>query len=79
VARIQHRGAQIGQKPYAFDRWRQWVKLRQLMKFLLKNVENRLHPVKADLSIAFNRWKLDKKHLLVGKDRKDLAAMCEKN
>lgn len=49
------------------------------MKFLLKNVENRLHPVKADLSIAFNRWKLDKKHLLVGKDRKDLAAMCEKN
>ena len=31
------------------------------------------------MSIAFNRWKLDKKHLLVGKDRRDLTAMCEKN
>jgi hypothetical protein len=40
---------------------------------------NKLQPVKADLSIAFNRWKFDKRHLLCGHEKEDLIQMCEKN
>ena len=31
--------------------------MRKLLRYLLRNLENKLKPVKADLSIAFNRWK----------------------
>jgi len=42
-----------------FDRWRQFVKLRKLVAWILRNMENRLQPVKANLSYAFNKWKHD--------------------
>jgi hypothetical protein len=44
-------------KPIVFDRWRQFVKLRKLIKYLLKNMENQLSPIKVDLQVAFNRWR----------------------
>lgn len=44
-------------KGTCFDRWREYVRMRKLIGFLLNNMENRLQPYKADLSIAFNRWK----------------------
>lgn len=43
--------------PKMFDRWRMFVKIRKLVGYLLRNLENKLKPVKADLSVAFNRWK----------------------
>ena len=43
--------------PKMFDRWRQFVKMRKLVGFILRNMENRLQPCKADMSYAFNLWK----------------------
>jgi len=40
-----------------FDRWRAFVKMRRLLRYILRNMENKLKPVNADMSIAFNRWK----------------------
>ena len=40
-----------------FDRWRTFVKMRKLVGYLLNNMENRLKPVNADMSICFLRWK----------------------
>jgi hypothetical protein len=62
-----------------FDRWRFYVKQRKLMTYLLRNLENRLQSTKCDLSIAFNRWKYNKKHLLNGIDVNQLATMCANN
>jgi hypothetical protein len=62
-----------------FDRWRFFVKQRKLLKYLLRNLENRLQSTKCDLSIAFNRWKFNKKHLLNGIDVKQLTTMCANN
>jgi hypothetical protein len=45
-------------------------------------MENRLQPVKADLSIAFNRWKYNTGNShkrLNGKDKKELVAKCADN
>ena len=39
-------------------------------------MNNKLQPTKADLSIAFNRWRYNKKHLLAGIDRQVLASKC---
>ena len=54
--------------------------MRKLLRYILRNIENKLSPVKADLSIAFNRWKsriLQRNLELDGVDRgiliKDLA------
>jgi len=55
------------------------VKMRKLLTYILRNMCNKLQPVKADLSIAFNRWKFDKRHLLCGHEKEDLIQMCEKN
>lgn len=63
-------------KPKMFDRWRMFVKQRKLIGYLLSNMENKLQPEKVDLSVAFNRWKYSKKHLLAGIDRKQLMAKC---
>lgn len=43
--------------PSAFDRWKRFVKVRQLIGWHLNNTYNRLTPLKCDLSLAFNRWK----------------------
>ncbi len=58
-----------------FDRWRLFVKQRKLIKYLLRNMENRLQSTKCDMSIAFNRWKFNKKHILNGKDVSELLAL----
>lgn len=81
VARLQHysKSTDLYLKPKMFDRWKMFVKIRKLVRYLLRNMENKLHPVRADQSIAFNRWKYDKNHLLVGKDRAVLVKMSEQN
>ena len=43
--------------PKMFDRWKYFVKMRKLVRWTLNNMENRLTPVKADMSWAFNKWK----------------------
>ena len=43
--------------PKMFDRWREFVRLRKLVGWILSNMENRLQPTKADMSYAFNKWK----------------------
>lgn len=59
ISRIKHytQHDDLYLKPKMFDRWKLYVKMRKLMRYILRNVENRLQPVRADLSIAFNRWK----------------------
>ena len=78
IARMRHYTKQgdLYLKPKMFDRWRMYVKIRKLVRHVLANMEAKLHPTKADLSIAFNRWKYSKQHLLAGIDRKNLAAKC---
>ncbi len=53
--------------PKMFDRWRQFVKMRKLVGWILRNMENRLQPRKADLSYHFNKWKY-----YAGETKKDL-------
>ena len=54
--------------------------MRKLLRYILRNIENKLQPLKADLSVAFNRWKFriqQKNENLDGVDRglliRDLA------
>jgi len=61
------------------------VHMRKLLRYILRNIENKLNPVRADLSIAFNRWKyriVQKNEDLDGVDRglqlKDLAIKNER-
>jgi hypothetical protein len=55
--------------PKMFDRWRMFVKIRRLVGYLLKNLENKLKPVRADLSVAFNRWRKHQLSILSGIDK----------
>lgn len=41
----------------AFDRWKEYVALRKLMKHWLKFVTKRGEPGKADIAKAFDRWR----------------------
>jgi hypothetical protein len=69
-------------KPKMFDRWRAFVQFKKLVRFHLYNMHNKLKPVKADLSIAFNRWKFStgKSHIaLNGLDKSVLEAKCADN
>lgn len=64
-------------KPKMFGRWVLFVKMRKLVKYHLNNMQNKLTPVKADLSIAFNRWQFQtgRSHLaLNGLDKEVLIA-----
>jgi len=66
-------------KPKMFDRWRQYIKMRQLVRYLLKSMENKLLPVKSDLAIAFGRWKVkigDTNRALSGLDKPNLTNRC---
>ena len=47
-----------------FDRWKEYVKMRKLLRYILRNMENKLKPVTADMSIAFNRWKFAQGNLI---------------
>jgi len=65
-----------------FDRWVAFVKFRRLLRYLGRNMMNKLQPVKADLSIAFNRWKYmtGKSHAAMnGLDKEVLVAKCAEN
>ena len=44
-------------KPKMFDRWRQFVKMRKIVKHWLDMITNRQQHKKADLSYCFNKWK----------------------
>ena len=80
MSRLEHQqGEDRYLLPRMFDRWRMYIKMRKLVSYLIRNMENKLHPTKADLSIAFNRWRQDKKHLLVGYDTRDLTKLSENN
>lgn len=46
-----------------------FVKIRRLVGYLLKNLENKLKPVRADLSVAFNRWRKHQLSILSGIDK----------
>jgi hypothetical protein len=59
-------------KPKMFDRWKLYVSMRKLIRYHLTNMSNKLKPIKSDLSIAFNRWKLsisERYNFLKGTDR----------
>lgn len=72
-----------------FDRWKTYVKMRKLLHYILRNMENKLKPVNADMSIAFNRWKFaqgaffqvqkNKQQGLNGIDRSNLVRRCAEN
>ena len=58
VARWKHwNGTDDYLKPKMFDRWRQYVKMRKIVKHWLDFLTNRQQHQKADLSYAFNKWK----------------------
>jgi hypothetical protein len=72
-----------------FDRWKAYVKMRKLLRYILRNMENKLKPVTADMSIAFNRWKFTQGNMfqlqarkqqdLNGAERANLVARCANN
>lgn len=68
IARLKHKAKR---SPVArmFDRWRMFVKIRKLVRYIITNMENKLQPRKADLAYVFNRWKFNKWHKLYGKER----------
>lgn len=43
--------------PKMFDRWKLFVKMRKLAKHWMEYIGNRQQNVKADLAVAFDRWK----------------------
>jgi hypothetical protein len=44
VARIKHNTLKDDKylKPKMFDRWKMWVKIRKLVRYILQNTENKL-------------------------------------
>ena len=57
IRRFQHFNSLLYTKPKMFDRWREYVHARKLFKYWLRFVEKRSEPIKADLHIAFDKWK----------------------
>ena len=43
--------------PKMFDRWRMFVKIRKLVRHWMNYINNRQSHHKADLAVAFDRWK----------------------
>lgn len=43
--------------PKMFERWRQWIQLRKIVKTWLDFIGNKQNHVKADMQHAFNKWK----------------------
>ena len=52
-------------KPKMFDRWKQFVKMRRIVKHWLNFIENRQQHQKSDLSHSFFKWK----HFFADKER----------
>ena len=71
-------------KPKMFDRWRNFVKMRKIVKHWLSFLDNRQDCKKADLSHSFLKWKhffADKQNNLkrhVLKDLKTRAVLAAK-
>jgi hypothetical protein len=57
VRRLQHYTKDLYPKPMAFDRWKEYVALRKLMKHWLHFVMKRGKPGQADIAKAFDRWR----------------------
>lgn len=63
--------------------------MRKLLRYILRNMENKLKSVTADMSIAFNRWKFTQGNMfqlqarkqqdLNGAERANLVARCANN
>ena len=68
VARWKHwNGTDDYLKPKMFDRWRQYIKMRKIVRHWLDFLTNRQQHEKADLSYCFNKWKhhfSDKQNML---------------
>ena len=81
IARMRHftQDDDLYLKPKMFDRWRMFVKIRKCVRNILNNMAAKLKPRTADLSIAFNRWKYSKFHILDGVERDTLAMRCANN
>lgn len=43
--------------PYCFERWRQWLKYRKILKYWLQYTQNYLDPWRRELAQAFKTWK----------------------
>ena len=58
VQRLKHYNSRDYLKPKTFDRWRQFVQMRKLVRYHLGKIQNTLAPGKSpDLQQAFQRWK----------------------
>ena len=58
--------------PKMFDRWRQWIQLRKIVKHWLDFIGNKQNNTKADLQHAFGKWKFmraDEQNILNTKTR----------
>lgn len=83
VARLKHYTMEDDKYliPKMFDRWKMLIKLRKLVKHWLHFIANRQKPIKADLSVFFNRWKYkfgEKQVALSHMTREELQARCVK-
>jgi len=43
--------------PYYIERWKQYVKVRKMIRHQFRFCENQVHHVKSDLQRAFKKWK----------------------
>ena len=62
-------------KPKMFDRWRQFIQFRRIVRYWLDFMQNRQEHARADLAQAFNRWRYhfsDKEAALQKKTKADL-------
>jgi len=59
VARMKHYTTDddLYLKPKMFDRWRMYVKMRKLVRHWMNYISNRQSHHRADLAVAFDRWK----------------------
>lgn len=64
ISYLQHQSKPRNLKPRVFNRWIEYFQLRKHVNYNLRQIINKLQPVKCDLSYAFNRWKFTKKDQL---------------
>lgn len=57
IARMRMRQTEKKLIPKVWNRWRQYVGMRKLIKYQVRQMENYTHNVKADLQRAFKKWK----------------------
>lgn len=43
--------------PYIIDRWKQYVRIRKMVRYQFRFCQNQVHNVKSDLQRAFKKWK----------------------